>query len=198
MTESLPVRTRRILAADGSKHESLYVACPGRMRSMDLDACRTCAHAQKVSTEVVECSPVVPAPTEARSWAGSIAPLSVTCVRANVVTASLSFWAPPEASMIPVVDTDSRFIGFVSSTQPIAVATTARLAMALPVSELVFGTKKLAVLESDSAEYALRVMAHCRASVVAVVDDSGTPRGVLRDIEALRAMARRARAGSDW
>jgi predicted transcriptional regulator len=88
------------------------------------------------------------------------------------------------------VDPANRFIGFVSSGHLVAAGTTARLAMAMPVRELAFGAS-LVVHESDPWPTALRHMAHHRASFVAVVDDSGTPRGVLRDVDMLRLLAGR-------
>jgi CBS-domain-containing membrane protein len=188
MTEHLPVRTRRILAANGSSHESLYVVCPTRMGSADIATCKTCARAQTVSASRVDCQPYVHPQMTPASWAASIAPLSVTCVRENVIADSLRAWALSEPWAIPVVDASSRFIGFVSSNQPVAVATTARLAMAMPAGDMALGAS-LVVREADSAQQALRVMAHGRARVAAVVDDAGTPRGLLRDIDLLRYLA---------
>src|SRR5271166_3096097 len=139
MAERLPVRTRRILAPDGSQHVSLYVTCPRRLGSTDLETCKVCARAQDVTGRVVECSPDAPAGTRAESWAASIAPKRMTCVRDSVVAASLAAWVPPEPWAVPVVDAASRFIGFVSSSHIVAAGTTARLAMAMPVRELAFG-----------------------------------------------------------
>jgi hypothetical protein len=190
MAERLPVRTRRILAADGSQHVSLYVACPRQLASTDLETCKACARAQNVSGRIVECSPNVPSGTRAESWAASIAPHTVTCVRDSVIAASLAAWVPPEPWAVPVVDAAHRFIGFVSSSHIVAAGTTARLAMALPVRELAFGSSLL-VHEADPWPQALRHMAHHRASFVAVVDDSETPRGVLRDIDVLRLLSNR-------
>jgi hypothetical protein len=188
MTEHLPVRTRRILAADGSSHQSLYVVCPSRMGSEDIDTCKTCVRAQNVSPSLVECQPYMHPQIQPESWATSIAPLRVMCVRDSVIAGSLRAWAHPDAWAIPVVDASSRFIGFVSSNQTAAGATTDRLAMAMPVGAIAIGPS-LIVRETDSARHALRVMAHRRATVVAVVDDAGTPRGVLRDLDLLRLVA---------
>jgi CBS domain-containing protein len=71
------------------------------------------------------------------------------------------------------------------------MATTARLAMATPVGEIAFGPA-LTVRETDSARYALGLMAHRKANVVTVLDDLGTPRGVLRDADLLRSPALRS------
>jgi CBS domain protein len=190
MSEHLPVRTRRILAADGSQHVSLYVTCPRRFGATDLEACKACAHAQDVSGRQVECSPEIPEGTHAESWAASIAPHWVNCVRDSVIAASLAAWVPPEPWAIPVVDADSRFIGFVSSSHTLAAGTTARLAMALPVRELAIGST-LVVHEAEPWPQALRQMARRRAHVIAVVDDAWTPRGVLRDVDVLRLLAAR-------
>ncbi len=187
-TEHLPVRTRRILAADGSSHRSLYVVCPTRMGSTDIATCKTCARARDVSANRVDCQPYVHPQMQPASWVASIAPLSVTCVREDVIAGSLGAWAPSEPCALPVVDASSRFMGFVSSSQGIAAATTARLAMAVPAGEIALGSS-LVVREADSVRQALRVMAHGRASVAAVVDDSHTPRGVLRDVDLLRCLA---------
>jgi hypothetical protein len=188
MTEHLPIRTRRILAADGSSHRSLYVVCPSRMGSEDIDTCKTCVRAQNVSASHVDCRPYMHPQLKPESWVGSIAPLSTTCVRESVIAGSLGGWAPPEPWAVPVVDASSRFVGFVSSDQIVAVATTARLAMIVSAGDMALGSS-LVIREADSVLQALRVMAHGRARVVAVVDDSGTPRGVLRDVDLLPHLA---------
>lgn len=182
------MRTRRILGADGSSHQSLYVVCPSRMGSEDIDTCKSCVRAQNVSPAHVECEPFMAPQIQPQSWATSIAPLRVTCVRDSVIADSLRTGAPREPWAIPVVDASSRFIGFVSSNQTAAMATTDRLAMAMRVGEIAIG-RSLIVRETDSAREALRVMANHRATVVAVVDDAGTPRGVLRDLDLLRLVA---------
>jgi hypothetical protein len=130
------------------------------------------------------------------SWVSSIAPLCTTCVRDSVIAGSLGAWAPKEPWAIPVVDASSRFVGFVSSNQVVAVATTARLAMIMSAGDLALGSS-LIVREADSVRQALRVMAHGRARVVAVVDDSGTPRGVVRDIDLLGHLAGQSELSQD-
>jgi hypothetical protein len=86
--------------------------------------------------------------------------------------------------VVPVVDAADRFAGFVSSHMPTALAGAVRA-----VGDSAFGPE-LAVSETESPLQALRLMAHRHACFVAVVDASGTPRGVLRDVDALRAVAR--------
>jgi predicted transcriptional regulator len=60
--------------------------------------------------------------------------------------------------------------------------------MILSAGDIALGSS-LVVREADSVGQALRVMANRRARVVAVVDDSGTPRGVLRDVDLLSRLA---------
>jgi hypothetical protein len=187
MTERLPLRTRRILTADGSVRSALHVMCPERLRSVDVDACRRCSKLQCITKDQLECSPAVPERVHFDLSVGSLASPLVCCVRGDVVAASVAPWVSAEPFAVPVVDRADQFIGFFSPSHAMLPGFPPGLAMAMTVGELAFG----AVLVAHEAEpwpRVLRRMAHRQSRVFAIVDDSGVPSGVLTDIDALHRL----------
>jgi hypothetical protein len=193
----LPIRTRSVIVSEGSVtvRHTLHVLCPGRRGSVDLDVCRTCPRAKSVSTELVECAPVV-APSDGEAAVASIAPLRVTLARAEVPVAALEPLVPREL-LVPVVDAAGNFLGFYSRSHAVGLPLPPRLARAMPVGACVFGAA-LVVPESTPWPQALRLMAHRRGRALAMTDESGTVRGVLRDLDALHAMAAAGPPHPSW
>jgi hypothetical protein len=184
----LPIRTRSVIAGDGSvavKH-MLHVFCPGRCGSVDLDVCRACPRLHAVSEHLVECTPVT-ATRDGEVAVGAIAPLPVTLARAEVPVAALESLVPPER-LVPVIDEAGRFLGFFAAGHAISPALPPRLARAMPVGACLFGTTLL-VHEGTPWPQAVRLMARRRGRILAITDESGVVRGVLTDLDALRAMA---------
>jgi hypothetical protein len=184
----LPIRTRSIIAGDGSVTvtHALHVACPARRGSVDLDVCRTCPRLHAVSERLVECAPIA-APREGEAAVGSIAPVHVTLVRAEVPVAALESLVPRELA-VPVIDEVGRFLGFFATGRTLGPLLPPRLERAMPVGARVFGATLL-VHEGTPWPQAARLMARLRGRAVAITDESGAVRGVLRDLDALRAMA---------
>jgi hypothetical protein len=184
----LPIRTRSVIAGDGSvavKH-MLHVMCPGRRGSVDLDVCRRCPQVHAVSEHLVDCTPVA-VPPDGEAAVGAIAPSRVTLARAEVPVAALESLVPPEL-LVPVIDEAGRFLGFFAAGHAISPALPPRLARAMPVGARLFGSTLL-VHEGTPWPQAVRLMARRRGRVLAITDESGVVRGVLSDLDALRAMA---------
>jgi hypothetical protein len=120
--------------------------------------------------------------------AGSIAPTLVRCTQADVPLRVLTSWLPPQPWVLPIVDEVDRFIGFASSTHPSRLPLPPRLIAGLPVREFAFGDT-LVLSEAFRWADALRFMAHKHTRFVALLDDGGTPEGLLRDLDGLRALA---------
>jgi predicted transcriptional regulator len=186
---TLPVRTRSVITSDGpvAVRHMLHVVCPGRRGSVDLEVCRTCPRLHAASERFVECTPVV-APRDGDDAVASIVPSRVTLARAEVTVATLESLVPPEL-LVPVIDEEGRFRGFFATSHAAGPSLPPRLARTMPVGSRVFGTS-LVVHEGTPWPQALRLMARRRGRVLAVTDDAGVVRGVLSDLDALRAMAR--------
>jgi hypothetical protein len=184
----LPVRTRSLITSDGSVRvrRMLHVMCPGRRASVDLDVCRTCPQASRVSDQLVECTPAA-SPEDGEAVVGSIAPVRVTLVRADVAVAVLESVVAPDL-FVPVVDEAGVFLGFFAGGHTVGPPLPPRLARAVPVGACVFGAA-LRVHEGTPWPQALRLMARRRGRALAIADASGAVRGVLHDLDALRAMA---------
>jgi hypothetical protein len=185
---TLPIRTRSVITSDGSVavRHTLHVVCPGRRGSVDLDVCRTCPRLHAASDLSVECTPIVE-PRDGDDIVGSIAPLRVTLVRAEVPVVALDSLVPREL-VVPVIDEAGRFQGFFAPGRVVGPPLPPRLARTLPVGARLFGTTLL-VHESTPWLQAVRLMARRRGRVLAITDDSGVVRGVLSDLDALRAIA---------
>ncbi len=67
---TLPIRERELLTADGSRRE-LTVFCPAQRASVEVEWCRACAFARRVTEASVECVPRV-APWESSGPPGRI------------------------------------------------------------------------------------------------------------------------------
>ncbi|HZU82902.1 MAG TPA: hypothetical protein VE987_08305 [Polyangiaceae bacterium] len=167
----------------------MHVFCPRLARSVELVSCERCIHAGSVSTSTVECSPVIEAPRVGPdSPVGVVSPVAFTCARVDVPAKTIVSILPQEPWVLPVVDLEDQFVGFASHGR-VGVLLPPRLALELPVSELLFGSA-LAVPEGRSLRWAVHSMALHRTRVVAILDDAGALRGVLTDIDALTAMKR--------
>jgi CBS-domain-containing membrane protein len=90
-------------------------------------------------------------------------------------------------AMVPVVDEDDRFLGFVEAPEAGAKDLPPRLARTLPAEALIFG-RSLWVRDGTPVRAALRTMAARHSRVLALVDDQGRLRGLLHDVDALRAV----------
>jgi hypothetical protein len=85
------------------------------------------------------------------------------------------------------VDPRGRFIGFVSEKALRSSGLPPRFVLAMPAMLLVSGGA-LAVHEGRSLKYAIHAMANHGTRVIALLGAPGDLRGVLTDIEALRAI----------
>jgi hypothetical protein len=182
----LVARATDLVDVAGRRTRELRVFCPPRMASIDVETCAACPHATCVDSEVVKCSP----PSRAMSRglelpAGAVPGANVTCARGEVTGEILVPLLPPEPWALPVADGRGMFLGFVSRAELAGLPR--RLAMALPASALAVG-ETLLVHEAAPLRIALHTMAHRRARALALVDDSGTIRGTLTDLAALRAV----------
>lgn len=183
MTEPrhLPVRTREVVYADGTRGRTLQVYCPTMGQSIAPRRCATCPRLHLLWADAVECSPAIEndAPVEA------FVSTTLTCVRDDVRVSLLATIPRSEPWFLPVVDAGVRFIGFVWSGDLLQV----RVPAALLVAHNLVRASSLAVAESAPVAHVVRWMGQRRARAVALLDSRGTPTGVLTDVEALRALA---------
>lgn len=186
---TLRVRSRLVLADDGARASTDCVFCPQRRRSIDIDACRNCAHAHMVSPERVVCSLPEPAlPEGGEAPAASVARRQVTLVRGDVPGSVIAVLLREEPWPLPVVDHEDRFLGFVSPRLLAQPRWPWQGARTLPAREVVMGASLFAP-ESESLANVLRVMARRGARSIALVDrSSGAVQGILFDVDALRAL----------
>jgi hypothetical protein len=113
--------------------------------------------------------------------AGTASSDAIVCARVDLPLRRLFSALPPEPWPLPVVDGAGRFLGFISREQLRSSKLPWRMATAR-TADFVVGAS-LAVREAETLRVALQRMVRQRARVVALVDDAGIIRGVLRDIE---------------
>jgi predicted transcriptional regulator len=119
---------------------------------------------------------------------GIIASREFMCARVDVPVRAVESVVPPEPWALPIVDMHGRFFGFISKTLLAASDLPPRLALAVPAMQIASGSA-LAVHETCSLRCAIHAMAIHGTRIIAILDASGDLRGVLTDIEALRAIA---------
>lgn len=184
---ALHVRVRLRLASDGNSTPDESVFCPARGCSVDTDSCKTCVHVRSVSARSVVCAPEERLGVDTEPVAASAALGRVTIVREDVPTEILLALSNGPPWLVPIVDGSDRFLGFVSATRLAKSRSSGRGASATLAGEIAVGASMLA-LESAPLAHALRVMARRGARSLALVDRSGVVRGVLSDVDALRAL----------
>jgi CBS domain-containing protein len=122
--------------------------------------------------------------------AASAALRQVTLVRSDVPGAALVELAKSTPWRLPVVGEDDRFLGFVSHRLLEGPQWPWHRIKITPASDLVAGAS-LTVLETERLGHALRWMAGRGARSLALVDALGRFRGLLSDVDALRAARQR-------
>jgi CBS domain-containing protein len=185
MTEvKLRVRTLEVVASDGSRARGRSVYCPRREHSTDVEVCRVCEHLKGETAEAITCAPPDVTRTVGLAVsAGSASSDAIVCACADVPVKELLAALPPDPWALPVVDGAGHFLGFLSRER----LRTSELPWQVAVAADLMVDSSLTVHETMSLRAALELMVHHRARVVALVDDEGTVRGLLTDIEALRA-----------
>lgn len=193
----LRVRRRLVLAKDGFHTSSECVFCPKRSRSVDIGACRNCAHAILISAEsVVCCVPVATPPGGADAAAASVALRDVTIVRADVPGSEIADRLREEPWPLPVVDNDDHFLGFASLGLIERPKWPWQAPETLAAREVLVGASLFA-FESESLGNVLRIMARRGSRFIALVDgSSGAVQGILFDVDALQALAPMGRAAA--
>lgn len=185
----LPIRTCDTVTRNGSHKRTLSVFCPRRVASVDTRSCQDCAYAHAVRSTVVECSPPIETVDSAADVsAGAVSSVAVICAHRDVPASEVLSRLPPQWGAVPIVDTQDRFLGFLSVTRMANIDLPPRIVQSLPVGELTFG-RALAIPEDEALRSAIRSMAVHRARVIALLDGAGVVRGMLTDMDALRALA---------
>jgi predicted transcriptional regulator len=155
------------------------VFCPVRERSTDPGLCAACPHLLAIRKEAVECAP----PRVAQSTIGSYGGARLLCLHEDLHLAAIDAFASP-GWVFPVVDEQTRFVGLAADSQRATLDLPPGLVMARHL-----GLRSALVLhESQPVGQALRAMAQRRARFVTLLDDEGTPRALLTDVEVLRAL----------
>jgi hypothetical protein len=190
-----PILVHSIVSANGSQTRHPRVFCSRLAQSLSLEDCRACPAflVEKPSQEgeVIECRPDGPGPGGAppasfgRSHAGAIAACSeLVCVHGSVnALAVMELLHEERIPFVLVLDDDGRVVGAVWPSALIEDEdATARDVM----------TNHGATEESSSVRAALLQMASSHRRYLPVVAGDGSPVGVVRDVDALRAWTRRA------
>jgi hypothetical protein len=193
----LVIHRRLVLARDCSStlHEDVF--CPAKGRSVGTSVCERCVHAHSIEPDVVVCTPPganVPLGMDAPAALSALP--RVTLVRADVPGPVLASTLNESAWRLPVVDEADRFLGFLSSDILRGPQWPWRR-LALATARELVADASLLILEGESLGRGLRVMARRGARALALIEPSGVLRGVLRDVDALRAVARGGGAAAD-
>jgi CBS domain-containing protein len=183
----LPLIHSETLLSDGSRREHSGVVCPRVSHIIDADRCPGCPYVANVSSTDVVCAPPVPAlPRGDEAPAASCSSLMFSGAEQDVLMRRI-FGSGAAPSMVPVVDEDDRFLGFVEAPEAGATELPPRLARTLPAEALIFG-RSLWIRDGTPVRAALRTMAARHSRVLALLDEQGRLRGLLHDVDALRAV----------
>jgi len=193
----LPIHARESVASDGTRRRDELVFCPARRRTIDASDCYECASAMAISPTAVECSPPMAglhSEDDASTVSvGAVASGTFKCVDGELSAKAIRPLLPREPWALPVVDTAGHFRGFISRRSLGETGLPPRLSSTMRVGDLAVG-HALAIDERCSLREAVEALALRHARAIAVVDSEGTVRGLLTDIEALRAWITRRRA----
>jgi hypothetical protein len=182
----LPLLRSETLLPSGTQRDEATVACPRRSQLVDLEACQACPYLRRISRLAVTCNP--PAASLPSGGCSTVSRYASPRVVAAHESVPLKRIIEVDAASlpVPVVDDDGRFVGFVRPPEP-DVGLPPRLVRSLPASELIFG-RSLWIRDGASVSDALRAMAAHHARALAIVDPRGRLRGIVRDIDGLRAL----------
>jgi CBS-domain-containing membrane protein len=188
----LRVRRLQRVRSDGGGEATATVFCPGRNRSMDLEACRRCPRIASMSENAIECTP--PSSESAVREQLAAARLGGD---ANVGDAMGQFTLSVHAFLAArdlvrafertggvvavVVDDAGRLVGLVDAEDA------ARADEQVRTHEL--ATRVRAVHESAPLFHAIDRMVHERARALPVVDEDGYVVALLTDLDALHWVA---------
>lgn len=180
------IRVLEVIDASACRLRTLRVFCSRSGRLIDVEGCRSCPSGGGVGPESVTCQMLSePAGLGSNTPAALASEPYVTCARADVRAAALmSVIAPPW--LVPIIDEGDRFVGFVSSSSLARSVWPSQALMSMRVRDFAFGSS-LVVHETMTVREALHMMANRRTRSVALVDSDGKLRGMLSDIDALRA-----------
>lgn len=189
-TLRLPIYARTTIGSDRSVTRSELVFCSREARTVDAACCRVCPQAVVVSSAAVECAPPasgLPSPQQAATVAvGAVVSTGFTCIAGDLSFRSAAPLLPEEPWALPVVDTRGRFSGFVSRATAGDSGLPPRLSGVMRVGDMAIG-HALAIGEDRSLREATEAMALRHGRALALVDSEGGVRGLLTDLEALRA-----------
>jgi len=200
---------RTVVGADGKARRSLHVFCTAQRASQPLERCRTCvdclgmdagdeprwidcgdrAPHPPVSVDLADpASGAAPDASTALTPVGAVALPRVVCVRADVpVTLVLRLVGPEGLAGLPVVDDEGRLLGALRPAAELAQRGRHELTTALSFMR----RADEAVCEDEPLWAAVRSMARGHLRVVPIVTRDGVVSGLLRDVDALRWLARR-------
>jgi CBS-domain-containing membrane protein len=179
------------------------VFCARLGRTLDLHTCTRCPAFLEVARDAsedghVECLADGAGPTPSarpreltcQDGAGALATASPPCVREDVGARSVArLLIDTGAPYVLVVDAGDRVVGAVWSTAALDPA----LEPGATAAEVMTTAQVASEVTTIHATLLRMAASHLRS--MAIVADDGTPVGVLRDVDALRAWARRRRDG---
>jgi hypothetical protein len=196
-----PLLGHSIVHADGRRVRSLRVFCARIARTLSLEACERCpAFREHVEDESedghIECVADGPGPTPHsrppaadHDGAGALVSCAPPSVRVDVSARDVAtLLAETGAPYMLVVDEENHVVGAIWST----AAHLSGVAPGATAVELM--TTARVASERATIHATLLQMATSHLRWISIVADDGTPVGVLRDVDALRAWARRRSA----
>lgn len=188
----LPIYAREIIARDRTRTRDHLVFCPPEGRTITAAECVGCTYARAISsTAVVCCPPMSDFEGEtANAAVGGVAHAGFTCLADDLRASAVQSLLPEAPWALPIIDARRRFSGFVSRASLEDSGLPPRLAGAMRVGDLAVG-HALAIDERCSLHEAMEMLALRRARALAILDSNASVRGILTDIEALRAWSAR-------
>lgn len=185
----LRVRLLRCVRDHGQGNVLSTVFCPERVRSMDLDACRSCRRLASATEDAIECAPflfdrdrLAVTRLGADASVGDAMGLFAVSVHADLIAGAVALCLDEAGTSVAIVVDDAwRLVGLVDA------ADAAQAVESVRARDL---ARRIApVHEAAPLDLAVDRMVRERARALPVVDDEGCVVALLTDLDALHWVA---------
>jgi CBS domain-containing protein len=188
-----PILRLEVIASDGTRSSECHVFCRLQHKSVPVDACCSCVHADAITdgtTPSVDCTipipPLLPAedPTGERIEVGRLlCEGTVVVAQTATLRAALGVLHTEDRRAVAIVDDHNVLVGLVHETSfgRRSVASHGAVAGAM--------SSAIAVHECTPVRVALRMLAANHLREATVISDQGRPIGLFRDVDGLRWIA---------
>jgi CBS domain-containing protein len=197
---ALPIRTRCVVGAEGSRSIALIVFCPDHAATIAVEVCERCprlSHVDRHGEQPAVTCELASMPSLQEAYVGALSQPAVLCARRDTPLTALD--DGPRSRVIPVVDESDRYVGAVvqgrsSTPPPPSSSGVARDALLAPATAGDVLEHPFTVHERDDLVTAATTMTSSRARCVPVVNDAHEVVGLLDDMTLLASFARARRA----